>query len=88
MNKVPLFDRLIVERFVTEEKTKGGIILSMDSQEVMRPWEGNVIKVGGDVKLLKEGDVISFSQYAGQTMEVDGKKYIIMREEEALTKNE
>ena len=34
--------------------------------------------------LLKEGDVVLFSRYAGTDIEVDGEKVLIMREAEVI----
>jgi chaperonin GroES len=87
----PLQDRVIVERLAEEEKTKGGIIIPDTAKE--KPMEGKVIAVGKgktteDGKLLKldvkAGDVILFSKYAGTEVKIDGKEYLIMREDDIL----
>ncbi len=87
----PLQDRVIVERLAEEEKTKGGIIIPDTAKE--KPMEGKVIAVGkgkttDEGKLLKldvkEGDVILFSKYAGTEVKIDGKEYLIMREDDIL----
>ena len=87
----PLQDRVIVERLAEEEKTKGGIIIPDTAKE--KPMEGKVISVGkgkttDDGKLLKldvkAGDVILFSKYAGTEVKIDGKEYLIMREDDIL----
>jgi chaperonin GroES len=87
----PLQDRVIVERLAEEEKTKGGIIIPDTAKE--KPMEGKVIAVGKgktteDGKLIKldvkAGDVILFSKYAGTEVKIDGKEYLIMREDDIL----
>jgi chaperonin GroES len=87
----PLQDRVIVERMAEEEKTKGGIIIPDTAKE--KPMEGKVIAVGKgktteDGKLIKldvkAGDVILFSKYAGTEVKIDGKEYLIMREDDIL----
>ena len=87
----PLQDRVIVERLAEEEKTKGGIIIPDTAKE--KPMEGKVIAVGKgktteDGKLLKldvkAGDIILFSKYAGTEVKIDGKEYLIMREDDIL----
>ncbi len=87
----PLQDRVIVERLAEEEKTKGGIIIPDTAKE--KPMEGKVIAVGkgktaDDGKLIKldvkAGDVILFSKYAGTEVKIDGKEYLIMREDDIL----
>ncbi|MDQ5987647.1 MAG: 10 kDa chaperonin [Syntrophus sp. SKADARSKE-3] len=87
----PLQDRVIVERLAEEEKTKGGIIIPDTAKE--KPMEGKVIAVGKGkttedgkvIKLdVKAGDLILFSKYAGTEVKVDGKEYLIMREDDIL----
>jgi chaperonin GroES len=87
----PLQDRVIVERLAEEEKTKGGIIIPDTAKE--KPMEGKVIAVGKgktteDGKLIKldvkAGDIILFSKYAGTEVKIDGKEYLIMREDDIL----
>ena len=87
----PLQDRVIVERLAEEAKTKGGIIIPDTAKE--KPMEGKVIAVGKgktteDGKLIKldvkAGDLILFSKYAGTEVKIDGKEYLIMREDDIL----
>jgi len=87
----PLQDRIIVERLAEEEKTKGGIIIPDTAKE--KPAEGKVIAVGkgkvtDDGKLIKPdvkaGDRILFSKYAGSEVKVEGREYLIMREDDIL----
>jgi chaperonin GroES len=87
----PLQDRVIVERMDEEQKTKGGIIIPDTAKE--KPMEGKVVAVGKgrtaeDGKLVKldvkAGDRILFSKYAGTEVKVEGKEYLIMREDDIL----
>ena len=87
----PLGDRVLVKRVEAEEKTKGGIVLPDTAKE--KPKEGKVISVGPgktteegkNIPLsVKEGDKILFSSYAGTDIEVEGKEYLILREEDIL----
>ena len=87
----PLQDRVIVERLAEEEKTKGGIIIPDTAKE--KPMENKVIAVGKgrvaeDGKLIKldvkAGDRVLFSKYAGTEVKIDGKEYLIMREDDIL----
>ena len=86
----PLHDRIVVRRTEEEQKTAGGILLPGSAQE--KPQQGEVIAVGNgqitdagvrplDVKV---GDVVLFSQYAGQTVKVDGEELLIMKESDVL----
>ena len=87
----PLHDRILVKRLDEEEKTKGGIIIPDTAKE--KPQEGEVVAVGGGKILengtkvpmdVKVGDKIIFGKYAGSEIKVDGKEYLIMREEDVL----
>ena len=87
----PLHDRILVERLEEKEQKRGGIIIPDTAKE--KPQEGKVIAVGtGKVtdegKRLaldvKAGDKILFGKYSGSEVQVDGKEYLIMREEDIL----
>ncbi len=92
MNIRPLQDRIIVERVEEETTTAGGIIIP-DTVSKEKPQEGKVIaagkgKVTPEGKVLpldvKEGDLVLFGKYAGSEIKVDGKEYLIMREDDVL----
>ncbi|MFO7577376.1 MAG: co-chaperone GroES [Pelovirga sp.] len=92
MNIRPLQDRIIVARVEEETKTAGGIIIP-DTVSKEKPQEGKVIaagkgKVTPEGKVLpldvKEGDRVLFGKYAGSEIKVDGKEYLIMREDDIL----
>ena len=87
----PLHDRVLVQRFEEEQKSKGGIIIPDSAKE--KPQEGKVIAVGkgkilddGKVVALdvKVGDKILFSKYAGSEVKIEGDEYSIMREDDIL----
>ncbi len=87
----PLQDRILVKRLAEEEKTKGGIIIPDTAKE--KPAEGKVVSVGNgklndDGKRIpleiKKGDSILFGKYSGTEVTVDGKEYLIMREDDIL----
>jgi chaperonin GroES len=87
----PLHDRIIVERLEEAEQKVGGIIIPDTAKE--KPQQGKVIAVGkgktkddGSVIPLevKEGDTILFGKYSGQEIKIDGREYLIMREDEVL----
>jgi len=87
----PLGDRLLVERLEAEEKTAGGIVLPDTAKE--KPIQGKVIAVGegrrnDDGKIVpmsvKKGDKILFGKYSGSEVKLDGKEYLIMKEDDVL----
>ena len=92
MNIRPLQDRLIVECVEEETTTAGGIIIP-DTASKEKPQEGVVVaagkgKVTSEGKVLgmdvKVGDRVLFGKYAGTEIKVDGKPYLMMREDDIL----
>jgi chaperonin GroES len=91
----PLDDRVVVEPLEAAEKTQGGIVLPDSAKE--KPTKGKVISVG-EGKLLdsgnraellvKKGDKVLYGKYAGTEITVDGKDYLILKENDILAKIE
>lgn len=86
MNIRPLADRVLVKPAAAEEKTIGGIIIPDSAKE--KPLKGEVLAVGTGTKdeemVLKPGDMVLYGKYAGTELELDGEKYLIMRQNDVL----
>jgi chaperonin GroES len=91
MKLKPLADRVIVKQAEAEEKTASGIVLPDSAKE--KPTKGKVIAAGpgkqddnGKPMALnvKAGDVVFYGKYSGTDVEVDGVKYVILRESDLL----
>lgn len=87
----PLHDHILVRRMAEEEKTAGGIIIPDTAKEkpkhgeVMATGNGRITEEGKTLPLvLKTGDKILFKSYAGTEVKLDGKEYLMMREEDVL----
>jgi len=86
----PLADRIVVKVLEAEEVTRGGIVLPDTAKE--KPQQAEVIEVGkgkiSDGKLIppevKKGDKILFGKYTGTEITIDGKEYLILKEEDIL----
>ncbi len=87
----PLHDRLLVARLPEEEKTAGGLFIPDTAKE--KPQQGKVIAVGQgrvteDGKVLalevKAGDKVLFSKYSGTELKLEGKEYLMIKEEDVL----
>jgi chaperonin GroES len=91
MKLKPLADRVIVRPLEAEEKTKSGIYLPDAAKE--KPTQGKVIAVGpgklddkGKVMELgvRNGDTVYYGKYSGTEVEIDGDKFVILRESDLL----
>lgn len=86
MNIKPLADRVLIKVAPAEEKTAGGIIIPDTAKE--KPLQGEVLAVGNGTKdeemVLKAGDTVLYGKYAGTEVELDGEKYLIMRQSDVL----
>ena len=86
MKQKPLKDRVLIEPMEAEEKTASGIIIPDSAKE--KPQKGKVIAVGDGKKdepmSVKEGDTVVYGKYAGTEITIDGKDYVIMREDDIL----
>ena len=87
----PLSDRVIVKQSEAETKTASGIVLPDSAKE--KPTKGKVISAGpGKVDdkgkfmplNVKAGDNIYYGKYSGTDIEVDGEKFVILRESDVL----
>ena len=91
MRMRPLRDRILVERIEEREQKIGGIIIPDTAKE--KPQQGRVVAVGkgrvndkGEVFPLdvNAGDIVLFGKYGGTEVKIDGKEYLILREDEVL----
>ena len=87
----PLGDRVLIEP-LHEEKRKGGIILP-ETVDKERPEKGRVVAVGpgrideNGKKIpmnVKKGDKVLFTKYGPDEIKIDGKEYLIAKEENIL----
>ena len=86
MNIKPLADRVLVVPAPAEEKTIGGIIIPDTAKE--KPLKGEVVAVGNGTKdeemVVKVGNTVLYGKYAGTELELEGNKYLIMRQSDIL----
>ncbi len=85
MNIKPLADRVLVLPAQAEEKV-GGIIIPDTAKE--KPQHGTIVAAGNGTKdeemILKEGDEVLYGKYSGTELDVEGTKYLIMRQSDVL----
>jgi chaperonin GroES len=86
-----LYDRVLVKRLESEQKTAGGLFIPEAAKE--KPQQAEVIAIGTGrltekneiVPLtVKKGDRVLFGKYAGDEVKLDGVEHIILRESDIL----
>ena len=91
INIRPINDKVLVKRLEAESKTAGGIVLPDNAKE--KPKEGKIVAVGDGRMLksgertsflVKKGDRVIFSSYAGTEIKVMGEDYLVLGEDDIL----
>ena len=81
----PLNDRVLIEPAKAEEVV-GGIIIPDSAKE--KPLKGIVRAAGNGTKdeemIVKPGDTVLYGKYAGNEIEIDGEKMLMMRQNDIL----
>lgn len=87
----PLNDRILLERLEAEQKTAGGILIPDNAKE--KPVEAKVISVGNGKILengkrqamsVKAGDTVLFGKWSGNEVKINGKEFLLIKEDEIL----
>ncbi|MBQ6069148.1 MAG: co-chaperone GroES [Bacteroidales bacterium] len=82
MNIKPLADRVLIQPAEAEQRTASGIIIPDTAKE--KPQRGTVLAVGNGTKdhemTVKVGDNVLYGKYSGTEIDIDGTKYMIMKE--------
>ena len=84
----PLQDRILIQRFESQERLPSGIYTPTSE----RSDQGHVIVVGpgksfDDVPInMEPGDLVIFEKGAGHPIRVDGVDYIVLREDEVIAR--
>ncbi|OIO48109.1 MAG: co-chaperone GroES [Candidatus Portnoybacteria bacterium CG_4_10_14_0_2_um_filter_39_11] len=88
----PLSDHVLIKPITREEKTKSGIVLP-DTASKEKPEQGKVVAVGPGKMLesgkrqamnVKKGQVVLFTKYGPNEIEIEDKEYLIAREDDIL----
>ena len=90
MKLVPLADRVVLKKLVSEINTKSGIVFTRQKKkkkkhaEVVAVGPGGVVD-GKEVKMeVKVGDQVIYSKYAGTDVKVEEEEYIIVKQNDIL----
>ncbi|XP_071955259.1 10 kDa heat shock protein, mitochondrial-like [Antedon mediterranea] len=91
----PLFDRVLVERFLPELKTKSGIMIPQKGQA--KVLDATVVATGPGARMddgknqqisVTVGDRVLLPEYGGTKITLDEKEYHLFREGDILAKYE
>jgi len=89
----PMFDRILVEKFAPEVKSKGGIMIPEKAQG--KVLEGTIVAAGPGARNEKGGhhamsvsvgDRVLLPQWGENKVTIDEKEYYLFRESELLGK--
>ena len=90
MTVKPLFDRVVLKMGEPEETTKSGIILTGSAKEKPQVAEVLAVGPGGLVEgkevtmVVKAGDKVIISKYAGTEVKLDDDECMIVRQSDIL----
>ncbi len=88
----PLSDHVLIQPIKEETKTQSGILLP-ETIEKEKPEQGKIVAAGPGAKdengnvvplNVKEGDVVLFTKYGPNEIKINGKEFLIAREEDIL----
>ena len=90
MKLVPLSDRVVLKEIEAEETTASGIVLPGQAKE--KPQQAEIVAVGpggkvdgSDVEMVvKVGQKVIYSKYAGTEVKLDGEEFTIVRQMDIL----
>ena len=72
-------DYVIVDKIKEGPKKVGGLILTDDTDKDNRYKKANIISVGNEVLVVKEGDSIYYDKHAGHDIGYEDKLYRVIR---------
>jgi chaperonin GroES len=82
VNIHPLGDYVVAEPEEAPTKTASGLYLPEKATE--KPKVAKVLAVGASAKQIKVGDRILYKSYSPTEVKVDGKDYLLVKEEDIL----
>lgn len=90
MTLKPLFDKVVVKKLEEKEQSVGGIFLPTAAQEkqevaeVIAVGNGGLIDGKEVVMVVKPGDKVLYSKYAGSQFKIDGQEVTIVKQSDIL----
>ena len=91
MKLTPIRDRIVVRLLEAETVTKSGIVIpdaaaeKPNQGEVLAAGTGKIAEDGTTVPMVvKAGDRVLFSKFAGQSVKIDNEEFHILKEDDVL----
>lgn len=90
MKLKPLFDKIVVQHIESSETTSFGLILTSANQEksqiakIVAVGEGGIVDGKEVTIIVKPGDKILYSKYAGSDFKLNNQDYVIIRQSDIL----
>ena len=78
-------NNLIIKKIEkSNQKTKGGLILTEKQREDVRFQQAQVIEIGDSVVAVKQNDIIYFDKAAAHKIEIEKEPYHVIRQENVV----
>ncbi len=78
-------NNLIIKKIEeSNQKTKGGLLLTEKQREDVRFQQAKVIQVGETVVVVKQNDIIYFDKAAAHRIEIEKEPYHVIRQENVV----
>lgn len=75
---------MVFEANEPEKKSAGGLILTNNRIDYSAAISNKVISVGGDVKYVKEGDIVYYLPTTGDAIKAEDGKYRVFDESQVI----
>ena len=80
----PIGKHIAIEKIEEQVTTSSGLLLSSRDVGDMRYAKGCAVKVGTDVSVISDGDVLYYEKSRSYTMIIEDKPYIIISERDVV----
>jgi|TARA_R100000808_G_C2110859_1_gene124961 co-chaperonin GroES (HSP10) len=80
----PIGKHIAIEKIEQEVKTSSGLLLSSKDIGDMRYAKGRAVKVGTDVSVINDGDILYYDKSRSYTMIIEDKPYVIISERDVV----
>jgi co-chaperonin GroES (HSP10) len=80
----PINKYIVINKLEEELKTESGLLLSQEDAKNFRYAKARVVKVGSNVDVIKDGDLIYYDKSSGHTMIIEDEPYTIILERDVV----